>query len=95
MGKVSAQAEGAWGYPAACKVIDELKQIGAESGVTVGGIWILFDLDQSVAVTEIVRRHGGKFCLYTGLQNATLKKVDRLNRARLIDHLEKSLKLSL
>lgn len=46
----SYTAEGPGGYLAACKVIDNLKEIGVEAGITHGGVWVLLE---PVRVNEV------------------------------------------
>ena len=86
---ISIQAEGAWRYQEACAVISELRTIGIDSGVTVGGIWISFDLENhGLAVIQIVKKHKGRFCQQTFMQAITTESADKIIKQRIVDRLE-------
>jgi len=89
MPNTSTTIEGAWTYPKACAVISELRLIGAEAGITVGGVWVYFDLEsQGLSVMNIVKSSKGIFCHRTFLEALTIERCDRIHRQRMIENLE-------
>jgi hypothetical protein len=86
---INIKCDGVWTYPDACKVVDNLKALGIEAGVTVGGVWIHFDLEKhGLAVVRIVKEARGAFCTQTYMQAIEIENAERVIRQRNIDALE-------
>ena len=54
----SITAEGSGGYNTALAVQDAFAEVGIESGVSVGGLWVLLDECRIQEAQEIVARFG-------------------------------------
>lgn len=86
---INIQCEGGWTYLEACSVIDQLKTLKIEAGLTVGGVWIYFDLEKDgPAVVRIVKEVKGGFCTRTYMQAIGIENAERAIRQRNIDALE-------
>lgn len=87
---LSTQAESNWTYKEACQVIEALKAVGVECGVTVGGIWLSFDLEaQGVSVVRIIKENGGVFCHQTMMQGLSLENAHTVKMKNAIAELER------
>lgn len=88
--RITAQAESNWTYQEALKVLTQLREVGIDCGITVGGIWLTFDLEsQGASVVHIIKSNGGVFCHQTMLQGLSLEAAEKINRENIIAKLEK------
>jgi hypothetical protein len=88
--KINISVEGAWTYSDALAVMVDLQAGGVECGVTTGGVWINFDLEQhGPAAVSIVKQHRGRFCKQTYMEAITIESADRRIRERQVTALEK------
>lgn len=63
---MKAESKTHWGYSEACAVIDKLRAIGADAGISVGSIWFEpSTVEQAIACNQIIEECGG-FILNNG-----------------------------
>ena len=86
---ISTTVEGAWTYPNAVAVMQQLRAIGVECGESVGGVWLSFDLEQhGPSVVAIIKAAKGRFCTQTMMQALTLEGAEHRKRSEDIARLE-------
>jgi hypothetical protein len=87
---MNTTVEGQWTWDDTCAVMKDLRASGVECGESVGGVWIMFDLEsQGMAVVSIVKRHKGRFCSETFMERLTMESADRVIREREVAQLER------